>query len=576
MSKMNVIIPDNLGKTIKKDEATKKWEVNVDNSTITVNEQGQLVAQGSGLDCAAIDELPIKPWKKDTTVLAKQDGECIRLKPNGDIFTDVVARITTEKAVVTFNEGAQSTADMVFMITNAGVNTATNVDIAIIKPALGNYLLGNPVLKSSDGVVNFTESSSLSYHIDSMPSGGVATITIPITYNTKGVYTFGLNVRSLIDSDISNNTYSISITANEVSNNGEVLSGEDCPIITATDIATGKPLRIFSVKDDEFYNGRFGKWSRGHEAFVASIYNKLNVFMDGIPNRKIRIENAGVVIAEKIEDNETFGIFNLIGPVHHLAYTTITLDTTPNIDNNNYNGSMFNDSIALHNFILRTPDPRYSGSIPTTTNKIEDIGTFDADTGIFTFSNFVQPLEWDYGTRRTRSKNPTNTKSDSAAGHSYILWVKPRTGTNCNWQCIFVNQPVYINNSSTDIQYTVQSGPATVTDKDVQDTVIRVQNSSITGNVIGELPTDLKKPKHLGLQDYSNRLQPKVITCEEGGNAVVVITGSASDKFKNYTATGSINISHESDTHHTITIKNPTINDSIKFDGFEIKIIPRG
>ena len=44
MAKINVVTPTNLGKTIKKDEATKKFEVNVDNSTITVNEQGQLVA----------------------------------------------------------------------------------------------------------------------------------------------------------------------------------------------------------------------------------------------------------------------------------------------------------------------------------------------------------------------------------------------------------------------------------------------------------------------------------------------------------------------------------------------------
>ena len=114
MSKMKVIIPDSLGKTIKKDEATKKWEVNVDNSTITVNEKGQLVAQGSGgLNCAAIDELPIKPWKKDTTVLAKQDGECIRLKPNSDIFTDIVVDLASSKQNLEIAKGESKTVNLI-------------------------------------------------------------------------------------------------------------------------------------------------------------------------------------------------------------------------------------------------------------------------------------------------------------------------------------------------------------------------------------------------------------------------------------------------------------------------------
>lgn len=47
MAKINVVTPNNLGNTIKKDNASKKFEVNVDNSTITVNEQGQLVANGT-------------------------------------------------------------------------------------------------------------------------------------------------------------------------------------------------------------------------------------------------------------------------------------------------------------------------------------------------------------------------------------------------------------------------------------------------------------------------------------------------------------------------------------------------
>lgn len=45
MAKINVVTPTNLGNSFRKDTASKKFEVNVDGSTIKVNEQGQLVAK---------------------------------------------------------------------------------------------------------------------------------------------------------------------------------------------------------------------------------------------------------------------------------------------------------------------------------------------------------------------------------------------------------------------------------------------------------------------------------------------------------------------------------------------------
>lgn len=56
MNILKVITPDNLGKGITFNPETKQWEVQ------------------SGFDCAALSALPSKPWKKGTTLLAKQDG----------------------------------------------------------------------------------------------------------------------------------------------------------------------------------------------------------------------------------------------------------------------------------------------------------------------------------------------------------------------------------------------------------------------------------------------------------------------------------------------------------------------
>lgn len=47
MAKAKVVTPDNLGNTFKKDESNQKYQVNIDNSTITVNEQGQLVSNSA-------------------------------------------------------------------------------------------------------------------------------------------------------------------------------------------------------------------------------------------------------------------------------------------------------------------------------------------------------------------------------------------------------------------------------------------------------------------------------------------------------------------------------------------------
>lgn len=57
MAKINVVTPTNLGKSFRKDIASKKFEVNVDNSTIKVNEQGQLVVKSVDKDIITAGDL---------------------------------------------------------------------------------------------------------------------------------------------------------------------------------------------------------------------------------------------------------------------------------------------------------------------------------------------------------------------------------------------------------------------------------------------------------------------------------------------------------------------------------------
>lgn len=65
---IKVITPANLGKGIEFNPATNQWEAK------------------SGFDCSSIDQLPERPWKKGTTLLAKQDGQCVRLSSFDTFF----------------------------------------------------------------------------------------------------------------------------------------------------------------------------------------------------------------------------------------------------------------------------------------------------------------------------------------------------------------------------------------------------------------------------------------------------------------------------------------------------------
>ena len=48
MAKINVVTPTNLGKGIKKNIETKKFDVAIDNQTIQFNTEGELVANVGG------------------------------------------------------------------------------------------------------------------------------------------------------------------------------------------------------------------------------------------------------------------------------------------------------------------------------------------------------------------------------------------------------------------------------------------------------------------------------------------------------------------------------------------------
>lgn len=428
MSKINVITPNNLGKGIKHNPETKKWEVAVDGTTITVNEEGKLVgaAQSSGgLDCAAIDQLPIKPWKKDTVVLAKQDGECIRLKPNGDIFTDIVVDFASNKQSLELAKGESETVNLIATVTNAGVNQTGEVFVTLTKPQLGTYQLGTPTTNN----IGETKTGELTWKVPSMASGKSLVITLPVTLSTVGSFSFGLQATSTIDTNTTNNTrtFTFAVTAkNEGTNTNYIPTAKDCPLIIATDLTHNQRLNVFTTGTKENFFANFGRY--------------INVFADGrgFAGKQIKLEGAStVVVTSKVYSVLGSTEFDQNGGASYFENASYAISDSNKFINssvsNSYSGindalrytansSSYSPSqelvIASSGLWLGAIWTKDSLNAPT---DLHDLGVFDSQTQIFTFHSNL--------------KLPTRTTPYSEAPYHCVIWCRP-AGKDCKWQGI--------------------------------------------------------------------------------------------------------------------------------------------
>ena len=410
-TKKKVIIPDNLGKGIHYSPTSKKWEVNVDNATITINEQGQLVgaAQSSGgLDCEAIEQLPIKPWKKDTVVLAKQDGQCIRLKPNGDIFTDIVAELASSKHSIELPKNQTETVNLVATVTNAGTNSTGEVFVTLTKPQLGTYQLGTPTTNN----IGEVKTGDLTWKIPSMASGKSLVITIPVTLSTVGSFSFGLQATSTIDTNTTNNTktFTFSVTSkNEGTNTNYVPTGTDCPLIIATDLTHNQRLNVYTTGNDE-HLANFGRY--------------LNVFADGrgFAGKQIKLEGAStVVVTSQVYANGS--AFNSSSRQESSTSYGANFNSVNRYINSytNFSSTFSRAKKLVVASVQFLQGKNWIDKTNTSPVGLRNMGTFDAKTQIFTFDPSL-PL-------------PTEHNSFNEAPYHCVIWCRP-AGKDCKWQGI--------------------------------------------------------------------------------------------------------------------------------------------
>ena len=306
--KLKVITPDNLGKGITFNPETKKWEVNTE----------------TGLTCASIDQLPTKPWKKGTTLLAKQDGECIKLTALDSIFQEIGVGIAADKTSAFTGEEYR----VVVTVSNTGEGKNDLTNLVVQKPLLGNYNIKD-VTTSHQGLDSFDRKNDLAYDLKGLAKGGTFILRFTVVANDIGTFQFSasVNPNSALDQEQKNNTATITLSANSKIDTTYVPS-VDCPRITATELDSNVVLQQLSS------SGRSTIDTRSRITYDTSNIKRSNIFANRrtLKGLRIRLDGASTVVGYKNRDNT--GLAVILSNNTTTDFRTVTAD---------YGGSIIGD-----------------------------------------------------------------------------------------------------------------------------------------------------------------------------------------------------------------------------------------
>lgn len=282
MTSIKVITPANLGKGIEFNPVTNQWEAK------------------SGFDCSSIDQLPERPWKKGTTLLAKQDGQCVRLSSFDTFFQEIGVGITASRT----NGFTGEEYRVVVTVANTGEGTNELTNLNISKPeGLGVAYDIKDLETSKVQVGEIERVDDFSYNIKNTKKGGTAIIRFTVVPKALGNYQFTamVNPNSALDKDLGNNTSTIVLNAQtKVDANLEV--SEECPIIELTDVATGTVLGQVYTDVDNVNGKKLNR--RIAQGWGSSAPKGMVVFTDRTSNGlKLKLSSPSTIIAYGVPVN---------------------------------------------------------------------------------------------------------------------------------------------------------------------------------------------------------------------------------------------------------------------------------
>lgn len=533
-----------------------KFTVDYDTTTMEMTEDGKLRPKASGLDCATIAALPKAAWKPETSILVNQDGECKRLVPNENIFTDVVVALAASKQNVELPKNQSETVDIIATVTNAGANPTGEVLVTLTKPQLGTYQLGTPTTNN----IGETKTGELTWKIPAMASGKSLVITLPVTFSKIGSFSFGLQATSTIDTNKQNNTKTMTFTVterivNDGTNTNYIPTGTDCPLIIATDLTHNQRLNVYTTGTGENFDA-FGKY--------------INVFADGrgFAGKQIKLEGAStVVVTSAYADygNVTIASRSSSSYIHSNSVTDYINGryTGSNLQHDKRSSSSYSPSQALviadvgfmhgKSFV----SDRSNGS----PSYLKDMGTFDPQTQIFTF--------------RSDLKLPTRETSYDEAPYHCVIWCRP-AGKDCKWQGVpivlgikdnveFAHRYIFTKVKGNVLNETSVNLPPDIL---VEPTAIKAANF-----VGGEKPNDLMATRG-GLSSAENEVASRhIVTVVSGQEAQFTLrTNGVVSNVSDYLATGKVSTSYDKSTRTlTVTVAaDATPTDSIYWTDLKI------
>ena len=194
-------------------------------------------APAAGLDCAAIDALPERPWKKGTVLLAKQDGECVRLTAFDSIFQEVGVGITADKT----NGLVSDNYKVVVTVSNTGEGKNELTNLNIVGPAdTADYEIKDVSFTKSEAD-EVEQVDNLTYNILGLKKGGTVKVKYTVVPKVKGTFQFtaAVNPNSALDKDLGNNNATIILRSDTAS---KAITGENCPAIEIREKESGALL----------------------------------------------------------------------------------------------------------------------------------------------------------------------------------------------------------------------------------------------------------------------------------------------------------------------------------------------
>lgn len=302
MKKKRVVIPENMGRGIKANTEKSQYEVDltdyVDGSTVTYT-GGKLGVAVTGLTCASIDDLPEKPWKKGTTILAKQDGACVRLAALDSIFQEIGVGITADKT----NSFTNEEYNVVVTVSNTGESTNELTNLNIVGPEITpNYTIKN-VRVGNSGADEVERVDDFTYNIKGLRKGGTVNVRFTVVPKANGTYQFtaAVNPNSALDKDLGNNSATLILSASTKADPTYVPS-VDCPLITATELDHNTVLQQLSPGFTTNYAGVDRK------AIAVNAKSKTNIFSQRrtLKGLRINLDGASTVVGYKTSYSDGF------------------------------------------------------------------------------------------------------------------------------------------------------------------------------------------------------------------------------------------------------------------------------